>query len=710
MTSNTIKFERRIQHIFLVILFGAILLGVLAFYSFNKISQTMNKIIFDHSQDVIALQSLQIIIEKKISQGRAYLFTSDEPFLWDTMQEHQNFKTQLTKLRSEILTSSGMEYLNKIEAAEFAHQKAIEDAMLFKAKNVSIKKVIEFWEEKVQPKRQLLDDVFSDAISQEGQRLEREIARSKKEETNVFYLIIASLFAAAVFGLGLFWLISRTVNELGYLFKERELTETNLRRALKETSDLKKSLDKASIFATTDANGVITYVNDIFCKISQYSRGELIGRTHRLVNSGYHPKAFFENLWSTIKRGDIWRGEIKNQAKDGTYYWVDTFIIPFLDNEGNPYQYTAIRTDITFKKNAEEKIKIAQDQLQSIIDAASSIIYLRNHQQELVFINKLFEKVFDVQKEDVIGKKISDIFPPGMANILTSDETQQKDVTLNYNNKVKTFMQVSFPLKNSRGNIYAIGGMLTDVTERKEIELNLKAALEARDEFLSVASHELKTPLSSLRLQSQMTLRNLALEKDYLFDPKKIAQLTEQTEKHVTRLVRLVDDMLDMARIRSGRLSIHREHVNLADILREILQRLDQELKEAKILLIVSKVEDAWGNWDRFRIEQVLSNLLTNAIKYGELRPIQVSLWRQAGRANLAITDQGVGIAKESQARIFDRFERAISSSEVSGLGLGLFIAQELITAHEGSITVESELGKGATFTIQLPLATETTT
>lgn len=247
-------------------------------------------------------------------------------------------------------------------------------------------------------------------------------------------------------------------------------------------------------------------------------------------------------------------------------------------------------------------------------------------------------------------------------------------------------------------------GTVIDVTEKKRSEEAMREALFYRDEFLSIASHELKTPLTSIKLQSQLFKRMVARKDPLVYHPERLDRIMDQTDRHVTRLVRLVDDMLDISRIRTGKLSISKEIVSCADLVEEVIQRFKSQFQDANFLGPHIENPDLYICFcDKIRIEQVLVNLLNNSLKYGLGRPVHLSLEISEGMIEFSVYDQGPGISKQDQDKIFSRFKRAIPASEVSGLGLGLYIAKQIVEAHGGLINVESELGVGSRFFFLLP-------
>jgi signal transduction histidine kinase/CHASE1-domain containing sensor protein len=239
--------------------------------------------------------------------------------------------------------------------------------------------------------------------------------------------------------------------------------------------------------------------------------------------------------------------------------------------------------------------------------------------------------------------------------------------------------------------------------DNARLYLRSKEAISVRDEFLSICSHELKTPLTTLKLQTQLNRRK-AVKQEGLSTQSFIGLLST-TERQVDRLSRLVDDMLDVSRIATGRLKITMEAFDLADVVREVAERLTPQAESAGSRLQLEIGTSIMGQWDRLRIDQVVTNLITNAVKYGAGQPIRLSLTETAGEAKLLVRDEGMGIAPEHQKRIFERFERVTEDSGISGLGLGLYITRQILEAHGGTIQVESDIGRGATFIVTLPVS-----
>lgn len=230
-------------------------------------------------------------------------------------------------------------------------------------------------------------------------------------------------------------------------------------------------------------------------------------------------------------------------------------------------------------------------------------------------------------------------------------------------------------------------------------------AVRARDRFLSICSHELKTPITSLKLQAQITKRHF--KKSGRLDPRQVSEMVDNMDQQLNQLARLVEDMLDTARIETGRFSLNMEELDLSELVKEVVARFSPQARNAGVEVGVTADVPAFVCADPDRITQVIMNLLSNALKYGDGKPIGVNASIERGRAKVSVRDQGMGIADKDRGRIFDRFERVVSHQNISGMGLGLFISRQIMEAHKGEIHVESMLGGGSIFTIELPISNE---
>jgi signal transduction histidine kinase len=221
---------------------------------------------------------------------------------------------------------------------------------------------------------------------------------------------------------------------------------------------------------------------------------------------------------------------------------------------------------------------------------------------------------------------------------------------------------------------------------------------------MAIASHELKTPLTSLKLSLQMYERSISRQEPRAFTPEKMQSYLEKNSQSIDRLSRLVDDMLDISRIRTGKLTIKKEQCELSGIMQHVLARYRDQFDESGSgQPVIEKLETSVGEWDPLRIEQVMTNIITNALRYGRGKPIRISIINNENSFLITVKDNGLGIPKSDRDKIFERYERGLLAREVSGLGLGLYISKQIVEAHSGRIWVESEVGKGSSFFVELP-------
>ena len=246
--------------------------------------------------------------------------------------------------------------------------------------------------------------------------------------------------------------------------------------------------------------------------------------------------------------------------------------------------------------------------------------------------------------------------------------------------------------------------LIKQAEKEKVIAMNLAENVRVRDEFISIASHELKTPLAAIHLQLQLISRDFKRGLDQANMTKRIEDSMSLFDRQIMRLNELVETMLDVSRISSGRFTMNLEKVDLSKLVQSTVSALPVELLKVDQApeIIIEASAALFVDADSSRLQQVIENIVTNAIKYGEGRPVKVKVFEREGSVVFEVTDQGMGIAPESMERIFDRFERAISSRNISGFGLGLYISRKIVELHGGTISVISRQGVGSTFTVQL--------
>jgi PAS domain S-box-containing protein len=343
-----------------------------------------------------------------------------------------------------------------------------------------------------------------------------------------------------------------------------------------------------------------------------------------------------------------------------------------------------------------------------IVDQAGSIIYANGHA----------ERLFGYPRTEMIGKPVELLLPARFRALhqvhrggyLAAPRARPMGLGLDLSGLNKDGAE--FPAEISLSPVEVDGqrcvmAAVRDVTERRKMEERARLWRKAqdevreRDEFLSVASHELRTPVTALQLQLQLLHR--AAQRSVEALPIDLGQRFASLERQTRRLALLVNELLDVSRMRLGRVELRLEALDLAEVAREAADHVATELARSGSTLALD-LQPVAGRWDRLRLEQVISNLLVNASKFGEGRPIELRVDPGAEGARIRVSDQGMGISAEQQERVFERFARAVPAQNFGGLGLGLYIARQLVEAHGGTIEVTSAPGAGATFTVLLPL------
>ena len=380
--------------------------------------------------------------------------------------------------------------------------------------------------------------------------------------------------------------------------------EIELVNTLRDVNKYKTALDLTSIIAITDLRGYIKFANQKFADISGFEVDELIGAYQNIVNSAYHPDSFWKEMWITIKRGDIWHDEVKNRKKNGDFYWVDTYIIPIRNENGNIFEFFSIRKDITSRKFAEE---------------------------QLVDLNKNLE---------------------------------------------------------------------TKVIDRTK---NLQDLNKEKDQLIGMVSHDLKNPLSGIILYS-----DLIENRGKLIEDSNIIKSAEKIKKTTNRMNEIITNLLDLNRVESGTFEVLKKDFNFNSLLDEVINQNFPSFNNKKQNIIYSPFEEDLIVYnDPNIVAQILDNIISNAIKYSEIESrIWINLEKNKEKIIIEIKDEGQGIAEEEVKNLFKKFTK-LSSKPTAGessTGLGLSIVKHLVEACDGKIKVESKLGIGSSFFVEIPI------
>jgi len=518
--------------------------------------------------------------------------------------------------------------------------------------------------------------------------------------------------------------LARLPEAIRRALRERDLVrlhrqaEEDLARKVAELADQKFALDQHAIVAATDVQGTITYVNEKFCAISQYSREELMGQNHRIVSSGYHPKEFFQQMYQTIASGQVWHGEIRNRAKDGSFYWVDATIVPFLGADGKPRQYVAIRADITERKRNEEALHESERRYRLLFSetgvgiALLEVIYDENGRpcdHRYLEVNPAFETHTGLPRDRVLGKTMLEVLPgiepfwiEAYGKVASTGESVHLE---NYAQPLQRWFEVT-AFRTREGQLAVT---FADVSERKEAEAKLEAkAVElarkaeelARsnadlEQFAYVASHDLQEPLRMVAAYTQLLAERYRGKLDANAD-KFIGYASEGA----LRMQALIQDLLAFSR--AGRNGVACTHVDCEAVLQEVLLHLGPAMQESGAVVTHSQLPTVWASPSH--MTQIFQNLIGNAIKFrGKEAPaISVEAEKAGEQWLFSVSDNGIGIAPEYAENVFVVFHRLHTRTEYPGNGIGLAICKKIIEHRGGKIWVEPRPGHGSIFKFTL--------
>ena len=484
---------------------------------------------------------------------------------------------------------------------------------------------------------------------------------------------------------------------------------------------LDASLSGIIITDNQQPDNPIIYCNKAFEDITGYTRPEIIGHNCRFLQKEDRHQKSRKILKGAINAGENVSLEIRNYKKDGTLFWNELFVSGIKDTEGNVIYFIGVQNDITRRKQAEMDLRLQKEEMeQKVIERTRSLKEKEEYLASIVHtvreslvvldphfcvltVNDHFLKTFKVSKKETLGVPLYQLgngqwdipkFKELLEGILpTNNPVEEFEVQHDFPHIGKKIMMVNAYRIELEGEYKdRILLAIEDVTERLAIE-------RRKDDFLSIASHELKTPLTTIKGNMQLMKRQMPENAS-----PKFTTLLDKSSLYVERLNDLISELLDMSRIQTGNIEIHKAEFNFDEMVAEALENI--KVATTSHTFKFSGATNASVLGDESHLTQVINNLLSNAIKYSPFNTdIAVHISQVSDYVKFSVADHGVGIAQEDQSKIFERFYRVGDiQKKFPGMGIGLYVSQEIIRNHSGTIWVESEKGKGSTFNFTLPI------
>lgn len=504
---------------------------------------------------------------------------------------------------------------------------------------------------------------------------------------------------------------------------EAKLTDSNEKtsKALLELEEQKYALDQHALVSVTDVSGTIIFVNEKFATISGYSADELLGANHRILNASLHPTSFFQEIYATLGRGEVWHGEICNRNKSGQLYWVESTFVPFVNKHGVVTSYIAISTDISALKQAEQNNENSLAIVKTTLEATDNGIVVFNQFNKPIHFNQRFVALWRFSQEQVlfgdtnsmlsavVGQLIDgDSFAEAVKRVQVGESLVLSGVIEFKDGRIFEYTSKELLLPDDqKGQVWSFNDITAErlaaeeLTRAKEVA---EQATLAKSDFLANMSHEIRTPMNGV-----LGMLNLLSK----------TQLSAK-QSHQVRLARssgeallvLINDILDFSKIEAGKLELESIDFDLRQLFSDLAESMafQAQSKGLEIVLDLTGIAQSRVKGDPTRVRQMLTNLIGNALKFTHEGEIVIRASMAAGAQgevvlSATVTDTGIGIPPEKVEHLFDTFSQVDASTtrRFGGTGLGLSIVKSLCDLLDGDIAVSSELGVGSCFTITLP-------